>query len=285
MTRRHNVQSHRHSLDEIRNIMNSMKTLAYMETRKLSRFLDAQHAVVQSIETVAADLLGFHPEILPETNQATPVYILIGSERGFCGDFNRSLLKTMESVLPVHSPQQPMMIAVGRKLYTLMEGDARMVTSIDGASVVEEITALLIKLVNEITSLQHKHGALEVYCLYQDGENEGLIHELLPPFKSLLHNQQRFSYPPLLNQSPQAFFVELADHYLFAALHEMLYKSLMMENQFRVTHLEGAVRHLDDESAELKRQCNALRQEEIIEEIEEIMLSATSLGDGLGIYR
>ena len=285
MTRRNKVQSHRHSLDEIRNIMNSMKTLAYMETRKLSRFLDAQHAVVQSIETVAADLLGFHPEILPETSQATPVYILIGSERGFCGDFNRSLLKTMDSLLPAHSPHQPMLIAVGRKLYTLMEGDARLVNSIDGASVVEEVTALLIKLVNELTALQHKHGALSVYCLYQHGEEGGSIHELLPPFKSLLHNQQRFSYPPLLNLSPQELFIELADHYLFAALHEMLYKSLMMENQFRVTHLEGAVRHLDDESAELQRQWNALRQEEIIEEIEEIMLSASSLGDGLHIHK
>ena len=285
MTRRNKVQSHRHSLDEIRNIMNSMKTLAYMETRKLSRFLDAQHAVVRSIETVAADLLGFHPEILPETNQATPVYILIGSERGFCGDFNRSLLKTMDSILPVDSPSQPMLIAVGRKLYTLMEADARMVSSIDGASVVEEVMALLIKLVNELTALQHKHGALAVYCVYQDGEQGELIHELLPPFKSLLHNQQRFSYPPLLNQSPREFFVELTDHYLFAALHEMLYKSLMMENQFRVTHLEGAVRHLDDESAELQRQCNALRQEEIIEEIEEIMLSASSLDDGSHIHK
>ncbi len=281
MSRRHNVQSHRRSLDEIRNIMNSMKTLAYMETRKLSRFLDAQHAVVQNIETVAADLLGFHPGILPETNQATPVYILIGSERGFCGDFNRSLLKTMDSVLPAHSPHQSMLIAVGRKLYTLIENDARLVASIDGASVVEEVTGLINELVNELTSLQRKHGALSVYCLYQDGEDGGLIHELLPPFKSLLHNQQRFSLPPLLNLTPQEFFVELTDHYLFAALHEMLYKSLMMENQFRVTHLEGAVRHLDDESAELERQCNALRQEEIIEEIEEIMLSATSLGEGL----
>jgi F-type H+-transporting ATPase subunit gamma len=61
----------------------------------------------------------------------------------------------------------------------------------------------------------------------------------------------------------------------------MLYTSLMIENRFRVTHLEGAVKHLDDESAQLERRCNALRQEEIIEEIEEIMLSAASLGDGL----
>ncbi len=280
MTRRHTVQMHLHSLGEIRDIMNSMKTLAYMETRKLNRFLDAQHAVVESIEDVAADLLAFHPEILPETKQATPVYILIGSERGFCGDFNRSLLKAMDSVLPAHSPQQPMLIAVGRKLYTLMEDDARIVASIDGASVVEEVTTLLTRLVNELTALQHKHGALTVYCLYQDRGDGELIHELLPPFKSLLHHSPRFSYPPLLNQSPQAFFVELTDHYLFAALHEMLYISLMMENQYRVTHLEGAVRHLDDESAELARQRNALRQEEIIEEIEEIMLSASSFSDG-----
>ena len=57
----------------------------------------------------------------------------------------------------------------------------------------------------------------------------------------------------------------------------MLYTSLMAENQQRVAHLEGAVKHLDDESAELVRQCNTLRQAEIIEEIEVILLSADSL--------
>jgi len=59
----------------------------------------------------------------------------------------------------------------------------------------------------------------------------------------------------------------------------MLYNSLMVENLHRMAHLEGAVKHLDDKSAELARQCNALRQEEIIEEIEVILLSGTSLDD------
>ena len=54
MTQRRNLEHHRHSLAEIRDIMNSMKTLAYMETRKLGSFLDAQHTVLQSIEEVAA---------------------------------------------------------------------------------------------------------------------------------------------------------------------------------------------------------------------------------------
>ena len=47
----------------------------------------------------------------------------------------------------------------------------------------------------------------------------------------------------------------------------------------RVTHLEGTVKHLDDESAEMARRSNTLRQEEIVEEIEVILLSAVSLGE------
>ena len=276
MTRRRNLESHRHSLTEIRDIMNSMKTLAYMETRKLARFLDAQHAVVKNIEDVAADLLSFHPKTLPEAKETTPVYLLIGTERGFCGDFNHALLKHLESALQTHPSDSPMLIAVGRKLCTLLEGDARVAAMIDGASVAEEVTTLLNNVVSELTTLQDKHDVLTVICLYHVSENDIVMQKLLPPFQDLLHKPPHFPRPPVLNQSPRKFLVELIDHYLFASLHEMLYTSLMVENHHRVMHLEGATKHLDDESTELARQCNALRQEEIIEEIEVMLLNTIS---------
>jgi len=279
MTRRRNLERHRHSLAEIRDIMNSMKTLAYMETQKLARFLDVQHAVVRSINEVAADFLSFHPETLPEAKEATPVYLLIGAERGFCGDFNHALLRHLETALQAHPPGSPILIAIGRKLYTLLEGDTRAVALIDGASIVEEVTSLLNQVVSELTTLQDKHGVLTVFCLYHGSEDGIVMQKLLPPFQRLLHKPPRFPHPPVLNQSPKEFLVELTDHYLLASLHEMLYSSLMVENHHRVAHLEGAVKHLDDKSAELARQCNTLRQEEIIEEIEVILLSATSLDD------
>lgn len=279
MTRRRDLEQHRQSLAEIRDIMDSMKTLAYMETRKLARFLDAQRAVVQSIENVAADLLSFYPETLPEANETAVVYLLIGAERGFCGDFNHALLRYLESALQAHPVDRPMLIVLGRKLVTLVEGDARMVASINGASVVEEITTLLNQVVSELMTIQEKYGALGVYCLYHRGEDGIAMNKLLPPFQELLHKPPRFPHPPVLNQSTRALLSELVEHYLFAALHEMVYTSLMAENYERVTHLDGAVKHLDDESDELARQCNALRQEEIIEEIEVLLLSSSSLDD------
>lgn len=278
MSRQHNLETHRRSLTEIREIMNSMKTLAYMETRKLGRFIDAQHAVVESIEEVAADLLGFYPESLPETNESSPIIILIGTERGFCGDFNHGLLKHLESSLQAEVENNAQLVVVGRKLFSLLEEDTRVSTAIDGASVVEEIPALLNELVNGLTTLHDTQGSLTVYCLYHGNDDGIIMQKLLPPFQYLLHKPARTSCPPVLNQPADEFLLSLADHYLFAALHEILYTSLMVENRHRVSHLDGAVRHLDEEAADLTRQSNALRQEEITEEIEVILLSAASLG-------
>ena len=277
MSRRRTLERRRHGLAEISDIMNSMKTLAYMETRKLARFLDAQTAVRRSIEDVAADFLGFHSDTLPQAPPGPPLFLLIGSERGFCGDFNHALLKRRQLALQAQASNGPALIAVGRKLHTLLEGDKRVVARIDGASVVEEVAAVLSELANEIVTYQDSHGAGEVYCVYHGSEDGVVVRPLLPPFADYPGTPPRHSVAPLLNLSPTEFLTELTDQYLFAALHAMLYMSLMMENQQRVTHLEGAVRHLDDQSDELARQSNVLRQEEIIEEIEVILLSAASL--------
>lgn len=277
MTRRHDLERRRRSLGEIRDIMNSMKTLAYMETRKLGSFLNAQQAVVQSIEAVAADLLSQYPDLLPEQEAATPVYLLIGSERGFCGDFNHALLRHFESASVMPAGADPIVIAVGHKLHVLLEDDPHTRAAIDGASVVEEVTALIGQVVSHLAGLQREHGVLSLNCLYHAAGDGVVMQRLLPPFAAL-PRARRFAHPPVLNQPPRHMLLELIDHYLFAALFEAWYTSLMAENRQRVAHLEGAVRRLDEQSRVLARKCNALRQEEIIEEIEVILLSAASLG-------
>jgi len=279
VSRRRTLEHHRHSLAEIRGIMNSMKTLAYLEARKLARFLEAQQAVVDSIETAAADLLGFHPEILPGSQPATPVFLLFGADRGFCGDFNRALLRHLEATLQARPGDAPALIAIGRKLHTLLDRDARVVAWIEGAGLMEEITVVLNQLADEIIALQGRPGGLEVFCIYHGSEDGVVMQRLLPPFEDRPGGPPRYSHPPVLNLAPTALLTELTDQYLFAALHAMLYTSLLLENQHRVTHLDGAVKHLDEQSEDLARQCNALRQEEIIEEIEVILLSAASLGE------
>jgi len=280
VSRRHDLEQHRHSLSEIREIMNAMKTLAYMETRKLTRFLDAQQAVVANIEAAATDFLAFHGDLVQETEPAVNVYLLIGTERGFCGDINRRVVSQLEIMLNAEegsetSPVQ--LIVVGHKLHLVMEEDDRVTEFIAGASVAEEVMTVLEQVAQALALLQSQYGALTLQGLYLSSDDSIATPRLLPPF-TVAHDQPlRYAHAPLLNLSTTKFLLELTEHYLFAALNEMLYTALMAENHRRVIHLEGAVHHLDDESDELQRRSNALRQEEITEEIEVILLNSASL--------
>ncbi|MEN8133822.1 MAG: FoF1 ATP synthase subunit gamma [Pseudomonadota bacterium] len=277
MTRRRELERHRHILDETRDIMNSMKTLAYMETRKLVRFLDAQRSVVAHIEAVAGDFLGFYPETLPQSDKLMQVYLLLGSERGFCGEFNETLLKQTESHMHNNGINTPRLIATGSKLCDRLEKDPRVVAFIDGANVAEEVEKTLIQIIDHLVGVQTQDGTMTLSVFYHEPVKDEIVTtRVLPPFEQSRKTAPLFAHPPLLNLRPEAFLAELIDHYLFAALHQILYMSLMAENQHRVQHLEGAVRHLEDKSADLLHRCNVLRQEEIIEEIEVILLSDTS---------
>ncbi|HKJ50399.1 MAG TPA: F0F1 ATP synthase subunit gamma [Gammaproteobacteria bacterium] len=278
MTRRRDLEHHQQSLGEIRNIMNSMKTLAFMETRKLTRYLQAQQTVVGSIEAVAADFLDFHADTLPETVDSTPVILAIGTERGFCGNFNQSVVDHLESAFDGQKSGEPFVIAVGAKLHSLLDREKLSAAFIDGAGVVEEIPSVLQAMVQELSAPQRHHGMLTVYALYHSGDGIAM-QKLLPPFQHLLSQGTGFAHPPVLQLSPPQFMLELTEHYLFAVLHAILYSSLMAENLNRMTHLESAVSHLDDRSQELARRCRAMRQEEIIEEIEVILLSSSGLDE------
>ena len=284
MTRRRDIEKHRRSLDEIHDIMNAMKNLSFMETRKISGFLDVQHSVVKHIETVAADFLSFYPDTLSETtgtavDDVIEVYLLIGTERGFCGDFNHALLRHFETMPIKHDMDKLQLICVGHKLETLLENDKREIIFIDGASVAEEVGNVLNQIVKQLASIQEHTGSLNLYVLYHNDEHQLINQQLLPPFQNLLNHQPPQSFAPELNLEPREFLLDLSYHYLFVILYEILYTSLMAESQQRVMHLDGAVQHMDEQSEELHRQSNVLRQEEIIEEIEVILLSAVSLDE------
>jgi len=275
MTRRHEKIAHCHKLSEINNIMNSMKTLAIMETHKLERIIEAQTAMVASIENIAADFLYFNPEVLPEVEPTSNVIVFIGTERGFCGDFNEKLVNQLELSFPNATQSNTTLITVGHKLYSLMDEKNNNVIYVEGASVVEEIYSVVDSL-SEILATYQKLSSL--YVIHHNSQHDELsIEKLIPPFEGTHYKKTDYTAPPILNMTAIDFFLELTEHYLFNSLHKILYTSLMVENQRRIQHLENATHHLDEKTDELKHKINALRQEEIIEEIEVILLNASNI--------
>lgn len=276
MSRRRELELHRDSLVEIREIMNSMKTLAYLETHKLQDTLPAQNTMVDDIESAAADFLAFHADILPDSLETQQVILVFGSERGFCGDFNQALAHQLHDVVGKRI-NPATIIAIGHKLHTLLQDTGDSVHLIAGANTVDETFSVLNEIVEVLGNLQATGVALSLQVLCHGHEDSITTQELLPPFRHLRGLPTILTEPPLLNVTPEQFLSELTDAYLFAALQQILNRSLMAENHRRVQHMDGAVRHLEQMSTEILHQCNALRQEEITEEIEVILLNAANL--------
>ena len=273
------LQLHIIQLQEIRSILNSMKNLAFMEIHKLQRFKAMQGQASANIERAALDFLAFYPALAMPDDNAAHIGVVLGAERGFCGDFNESLLHALTSQTYAG------VIAIGSRLCNRLEDiSVPVIATLEGANVAEEVTAIINRLIDALSVLQAEgaiaDGAatLQLSIVYHDNAaNQIRRRQLLPPFLDTQPRSFRYGSPPVLNLKPGEFFADLVDHYLLAVLHEIFYISLMAENNSRLHHLEGAVNHLDDETVRLQRKSQIYRQEEITEEIEVILLNAENL--------
>jgi F-type H+-transporting ATPase subunit gamma len=270
MSKRREVENHRKQLLEIREIMNSMKNLAYLETRKLSQRLISQQKAVVPIESAAADLIYFYPEIRPIADVLNPIVLIVGSERGFCGDYNELLMEHLRQ----KEYENSHLVVVGNKLTQRLEFDDRVIASLAGANTVDETGDVINRIFEVLTDSHLQDGGRPLKLVYHDSSTKQILtNNILPSFADLSTGSPSYGCAPDINLSPRDLINELAEHYLFALLYRALYAALMTENLSRIDHMENALQRIDEKAEGLNQQCNVLRQEEIIEEIEIILLN------------
>ena len=261
-------------LNEIRDIMTAMKSLSLVETRKLAGFISHQQRMLANIEAAAADFLHFFPEQAAGASAAA-ILVLVGSERGFCGNFNERVIAALERVPSWQSA--PLLLIVGHRLGSKLADRPGVGARLNGATVTEDVPAVLDRLVDAVHRARGGLAATSValYCLAAHADGEPILKRLLPiePGPPVPH----LTHAPQLNLAPAAFAADLLDQYLLAALYGQLYGSLAAENHQRLAHMELAIDRLDETRARVALKRNAVRQEKIVEEIEVMLSSAMAL--------
>ncbi len=259
MSRYRELTEHLQSLADIRAILTGMRTLAAVELQRVTRLQDAAEALRQGIEAaVAAYFAGRTP---PAAD--TGVCVLLGSEKGLCGDFNERLLaKAASEAAPL--------VLVGAKLVLAAADRPNVLARSPGALGADDVGPVLAHLAQTLVELDAAAGRLEV--LYHDPKQHGVqrLVVLPPPAGPAAGPAPRLQLP-----APQ-FEAALLEHYLFALLNGLLLDSLLVENQQRIAHLQSAVQRLDERYEELRQRQRRARQEEIIEEVEVALIAASA---------
>jgi F-type H+-transporting ATPase subunit gamma len=283
MSKRSEVKKHIHSLAEIKSIVSAMKNLSLIEINKLNKFIATQDEVVTTIKEAVADFIAFNSfPLFSAPQEPAAGYIIIGSERGFCGNFNEAVIDYFTATIKDQEKITPWLIFIGRKLAAKMAEINYVFKSIDGVNAIEEIPGTILSLVKILAEINQTTGGKihpGSWAIIYNGEMQNNMQpDSIRPFAEFEQNKVKsFSFAPLLNLKPNEFVAEVLDQYLFAILHQLFYKSFMVENRQRLLHMEGAIRWLEKNSEQLILHYNRLRQEEITEEIEVILLSAQAV--------
>jgi F-type H+-transporting ATPase subunit gamma len=273
VSRRHQLAAKLEGYGEVRSILSAMKNIALMELRALAGMVESQRRAMASIERAAADFLAFTPLPAGPAPVAT-VSVVIGSERGFCGEFNEAL----EAEARAAVARGEHLLAVGARLAERMEA-ADPKATLAGANVAEELPAVLEQVAARLVDIQRgaPSGPLQVKAAYHHPDGSGLVTRIIAPLPLPQKPPRVRGYPPRLTLAPPEFFAGLLEQALLLALQEAFSVSLIAENRRRLEHMEGALKRLDDITARVARRMNASRQEEITQEIELIMLSAEAV--------
>lgn len=271
MSRLSDLHSRMRALKDIEGILNAMKNLSLVEMTKISRFTATQQELLRSVEETLADFQQFHGIPRITSAESARLYVLIGSERGFCGGFNEAIVAAFDGQPTAAAP--PKLILVGRKLALKFREDRRVAASLDGPSAAEEIPAVISDLAKTLTQFPASNWKI----IYNAYTGEGTSVEVVSPFDfPKPETSNRLQFPPLLNLPAPVLLPLLFEQYLFALFYGLFYQSFMAENHERLRHMDGALSKLREDEERLRRLSNTLRQETITEELEVIMLSVES---------
>jgi F-type H+-transporting ATPase subunit gamma len=258
-------------LRDIRGLMTAMKSLSLVETRKLARLIGHQQRMRANIEAAASDFMAFHPELAVDPDPSgVAVLVLVGAERGFCGGFDERLMRHLDAA--PHAVRDACLLVVGRRLATRLGNRPGVVARLDGATVAEDVPAVLDRILDALHGLRQPAGPALLMALAHDEQGNPGLTQLLPLPRPT--GPPPAGHAPGLNLAPAAFLAGLIDEFLLSALFGVLYVSLAAESHQRLARMEQAIDRLDDTLQSLTRRRNALRQEHIVEEIEVILANA-----------
>jgi F-type H+-transporting ATPase subunit gamma len=270
MSRRHQIEARLDGYADVRAILSAMKNIALTELRKLGGQLEHQRRAMATIERAAGDFVRFYAP-LGAAAQEPGVCIAIGSERGFCGEFNETLAVAARA-------RGERLLVVGTRLAERL-GEKIAGDVLPGASVAEELSAVLERVAAWLVRAQRAAPAapLRVTVLYEDPDAAAPIARIIAPLPLPDKPPRARGTPPRLTLPPAHFFAALAEQALLMSLQGAFSLSLIAENRRRLDHMDSALRRLDETTADLARRANIYRQEEITQEIEVIMLSVEAL--------
>jgi F-type H+-transporting ATPase subunit gamma len=270
------------SLDELKDLFAAMRALAASHMQAAQSALKSIRSYAHVIEEAIADAAALQkPAAFSGTAGETPmgsVIIIVGSEQGFAGAFNRRLL---ERVGQEAEPSEQIVI-VGRRCASVAGEFAispawtmPMATHLDG---------LLVSARRIAARLAERDSVRAIFGKYRGGSRFDVeARQILPLPPSAFAVRRRRAAP--LHQLPaEVLLRRLIGEILLAEIMLVLTESFASENSARLQIMQAADHNIGEKLENLRRRSRQQKQEAITSELLEVVAGGEAVAhrsDGL----
>ncbi len=264
----------------ITNIQKTARAMQLISMSTLSRVGNKKKALqlyTHQLENLTQELFK-KTQTSPDTNdydKGRTLYLIIGSQKGFCGAFNITLFNFIKELQKEELSSFPC-IAIGTYAYDFCkkQGISLLENTISySLANIEEIAGIIF---NKIMTLKDSFDSITVISNY----NASIF--LQRPQKTiipLVKAQETTTSSTLIYATEQPLH-EIFDHIgnlrLKTQVFQILLESLRAENSARALSMDNSTRNAENLLSEMKLIYNKLRQAKVTKELTELSSSLTN---------
>lgn len=273
---------------DLHGIVNTMKMLSSVS---LIQYEKARTSLNQYAQTIKLAFQGvFSQEDFSYPNQTKNkegkvLYLLIGSDNGLVGRFNRDLVQKFEE----NRPKNASVITIGKRITSsILAKDFKPIAVYSNSNSLKEISSLADALLSKINSVLSKENFEKVILYYNHKKNNSFelkTFQLFPFSDEIKSNIKQNSWPgrmiPLISNENEGLFSALVQEYLVVFLVQALTESLVCEHYIRMLHMQQAEKNIEKKLAELDLLYQQARQNKITDELIDIVSGAQAMSNPL----
>lgn len=207
--------------------------------------------------------------------------VIIGSEKGLCGEFNEKLIHFFHR--QVAPKGEVTLIAIGHKIAQRLENYP--MRTYEFPSTHEEISDLLRELLvtMNLWLKEKKIGEINFYYhhlisgMHYEPKTDQIFPLNIDWLTSLKQKPWDSVSLPVYKMDTETLFYELTQELLYISMYRAFIESLASENASRLRSMEAAEKNIDTQMADLQKNYQRQRQAEITDELADILAGFEAL--------
>lgn len=276
---------------DLRDIVSTMKMLSSVSIGPYEKALISLNEYSKTVKTAFIGLMKddrfyYTPQQL-KSNSPKTIAIVIGTDNGLVGRFNRDVITYARKDLSENSlDKEVTFICIGKRLGLLADSAKVKVAAtypiMNSLKEITTISSMVLMKINELIHAERTEQVFIYYTIKKTGESQRVEKVQLMP----LPQQDMISFKkekwtgrtlPLIADDKGSLFTALIHEYLTVVLSGSLTSSLAAEHYTRMVNMQQAEKNIDESLETMNMDYQQIRQTSITDELIDIVSGAESL--------